>query len=91
MFAQDDWDPGRMMNGSYGDGMMNGGVWMMVVFGLLLLALVGSAILVVIRVTGSSSHSRMVTGSARDVLDRRLAQGEISAEEYGTTRTLLDP
>ncbi len=96
MFPTDDWDPGRMMNGSYGNGtgMMNGGGWLILLIGLLLLVLVGATIFLALRATGSSPTGRgasPVTGSPRDVLDLRLARGEISPEEYGTTRTLLDP
>lgn len=96
MFRIDDWDPDRMMDRSYGNGtgMMNGGGWLIMLIGLLLLVLVGVAIFLAIRATGAGSTGRgtgPATGSARDVLDLRLARGEISAEEYGTTRTLLDP
>lgn len=97
MFRTDDWDPGRMMDGSYsnGTGMMNGGGWVMALIALLLLVLVGVAIFIASKATfGLASGVRgvpPVTGSPRDILDLRLARGEISPEEYGTTRTLLDP
>jgi uncharacterized membrane protein len=94
MFPTDDWDPDRMMNGSYGGGMMGGGVWMMAMFGLLLLVLTGIVIFWAIKTVGSPPNdvrpaAGPASGSPRDVLDLRLARGEISAEEYGTTRTLL--
>jgi len=97
MYATDDWDPDRMMDGSYGGGMMDGGgMWMMVLFGLLLLVLVGTAIFWAIKAAGTHAHGNgtvvgSASGSPRDVLDLRLARGEISAEEYGATRTLLGP
>lgn len=96
MFPTDGWDPDRMMDGSYGNGtaMMNGGGWLMMLIALLILMLVGVAIFLALRASGAGSGGRgvgRVTGSPRDVLDLRLARGEISAEEYGTTRTLLDP
>ncbi|MEO7352044.1 MAG: hypothetical protein ABIW17_09115 [Marmoricola sp.] len=81
-----------MMNGSYGDGMTSGGVWMMAIFGLLFLVLAGATIFWAIRATGSEATGPGVdptSGSPRDVLDLRLARGEISREEYGSTRTLL--
>lgn len=95
MFSTDDWDPGHMMDGSYGNGtgMMNGGGWLMVVIGLLLLLLVGTTIFLALRATRSSSTDREVgsaTATPREVLDLRLARGEISPEDYGSTRTLLD-
>jgi uncharacterized membrane protein len=96
MFPTDDWDPGNMMNGPYGNGsgMMNGGGWLMVLTAILLVLVLGTMIVLAFRATGSGPAVRgagPMTGSPRDVLDLRLARGEISPEEYGTTRTLLDP
>ena len=98
MFPIDDWDPGHMMDRSYGNGttMMNGGGWLMVVIALLLIVLVGVAIFLAQRATGSVPTGRgattatPATGSPREVLDLRLARGEIGEEEYGTARRLLD-
>ncbi len=91
MFTEDGWDPNDMMNGSYG-----GGFWMMAILGLLLVALLGTTIYLVLRGTGLgrtdmglSAHTS--PGSPRDVLDQRLARGEISPEEYSSIRTLLGP
>jgi uncharacterized membrane protein len=103
MYSTDDWDPDRMMDGSYGGGMMDGGgMWMMVLFGVVLLVLAGTAIFWAFKAAGSrASDNGKVVGpvvgpvvgtvseSPRDVLDLRLARGEISPEEYDTTRTLL--
>ncbi|MCW2761599.1 MAG: hypothetical protein JWR85_1800 [Marmoricola sp.] len=93
MFFNYDWDPDGMMDGSYGGGMMgNGGVWIMLIFGLLLVVLVGIAAFWAIaptRTPTSTGPGVGQAGSARDVLDLRLARGEISSEEYNSTRTLL--
>jgi uncharacterized membrane protein len=83
-----------MMHGSYDGGMSDGGFWMMVLVGLLLLVLAGTVILWMVKSAGSNPidtgrSAGPATGSPRDVLDLRLARGEISPEEYGTTRTLL--
>jgi uncharacterized membrane protein len=95
MYSKDDWDPGRMMDGSYGNGMNGGGAWMMAIFGLLILALMGTTIFVALKAAGSHAtnigpRTGPVGGSPRDVLDMRLAKGEVTPEEYGQTKTLLD-
>ena len=94
MLPAHNWDPDRMMNGSYGGAMMGGGAWMMAIFGLLLLVLMGTAIFLAIKAVGSRHNdvgpvAGPASGSPGDLLDLRLARGEISPEEYGTTRTLL--
>ena len=85
------------MDGSYGDGMMDGswGFWMMAILGLLLLAMIGLTAFLAVRGTGprqsSPGHDLTETpSSAREMLDQRLARGEISQEDYTATRTLLD-
>jgi putative membrane protein len=87
-----DWDPGRMMNGS-SDGGMYGGAWMMLVLGLILLAVLATTILVAFRATGTQRPGPATgpdhAASVRDVLDQRLARGEITLDEYRSTRTLL--
>jgi uncharacterized membrane protein len=91
MFANDDWDRGRMMDGSYG-GMSNGGVWMMIAFGLLLLVLVGITVFLAIKAAGAPAPTGPGVGqhaSPREVLDLRLARGEMSPEDYNTARDLL--
>jgi putative membrane protein len=94
MFSSDDWDPDRMMDGRY-DGMMGGGgAWMMVLVGLLLLGLVAAIAFWAVRASGAqqstrTSDDRPRTSSAREVLDLRLARGEISPEEYETIRARL--
>jgi len=89
--ASDRWD--RMMNGS--GGMTYGGVWLMFLLGLFLVVLLGAAFYVALRaVTAPPSASgrtvEPLAPSPREVLDLRLAHGEISAEEYSTARPLLD-
>ena len=94
--------PGMMRGYDHG-GMMDGsGAWFTMVLGLLLLlALVGLTVYWVARATSSrpttaftappvSPPQATAAPSPRDVLDMRLAKGEISAEEYGATSRLLD-
>ncbi|GAA0970669.1 hypothetical protein ENKNEFLB_02200 [Nocardioides aquaticus] len=95
---------GRYDGGFDGSGMMDGGSmdgggWM-IVFGvltlvLLLLALAAVVAHLVLHATGrlapGAQRAPGATGSdARTVLDTRLARGEVSAEEYSSTRALLD-
>ncbi len=93
MLFSDDGYPGNMMDGYRDHGMNNGGVWMMVVFGLLLLALAGTAVFFAMRAGGSAAPGGRSASreSSRDVLDLRLARGEINPEEYSAARALLDP
>jgi len=91
-----------MMRGYDHDGMMSGaGAWFTMLLGfLLLLALIGFTIYWVARATTPRptafrgdffSSPRSPSGpTPRDVLDLRLASGEITPEEYGATRELLD-
>ena len=101
MFFNDDpypggnWHPGHMMDGHRGNGMMDGGGWIMMIFGVFLLLLTVAAILWAFRATRPhpTDTDRAVgstSGSARDVLDVRLARGEVTPEEYTATRALLD-
>jgi uncharacterized membrane protein len=90
--ASDRWD--RMMNGS--DGMTYGGIWLMFLVGLFLVVLLGLAIYIALRAVNPQSPTtgRTVEPAApspREVLDLRLARGELSPEEYSTARPLLDP
>lgn len=91
----DDWGPDRMMNGSYGSGMY-GGAWMMLVVGFLLLAVVVTTIVLVARLAGPQQSpppgatAAPSVGSPRDILDQRLARGEITPEDYRATRALLE-
>lgn len=89
--------PGDMMDGVPGSGMMDGGQdtgWM-VAFAVLALVLLALALVAVL--TNLVLHVRRPAGRAPDgeadatlLLDRRLARGEVSAEEYRTVRGLLE-
>ena len=88
----DDWGPDRMMDGSYGGGMY-GGAWLMLVVGLLVLVVVVTTILLATRLLTTQQPGPAPTaavGSPRDLLDQRLARGEITPEEYRATRSLLE-
>lgn len=94
MFSSDDWDPDRMMDGSYGGMMGGGGSWMMLLLGLLLLGLVAATAFWAAKAWGtppstSTPDDRPRSLSPREVLDLRLARGEISPEEYESIRTRL--
>jgi putative membrane protein len=84
-----------MMNGS--DGMAYGGFWLMLVFALIFAVLIGVAVYVVLRTVNQQQTATSAgtvephVPSPLEVLDLRLARGEISPEEYGTIRPLLDP
>lgn len=91
MVTDDGWGPDDMMNGSYA-----GGMWMMAISGLVLLALLGAMLFLMLREASPRHTTAGLTGgpaaaSPRELLDQRLARGEISSEEYSNTRTLLDP
>ena len=82
-----------MMGGS--GGMTYGGFWLMLLVGIFLVVLLGVAIYVALRAVNLQSSAPARTGepaapSPREVLDLRLARGEISPEEYSTARPLLD-
>jgi len=82
-----------MMNGS--GGMSYGGFWLMLLVGVFLVALLGVAIYVALRAVNPQPPTPGRTAepaapSPREVLDLRLARGEISPEEYGAVRPLLD-
>lgn len=94
MFYSDDWYPGSMMDGNRGNDMMDGGAWVMMFFGLFVLVLAVAAIVWAVRSVGTQPTSTSQSagpGSARDVLDLRLARGEVTPEEYSAARTLLGP
>ncbi len=87
--TSDRWD--RMMNGS--GTMTYGGFWMMLLVALLVALLLGAAIYVALKGAGGRSVAPVAppAPSPREVLDLRLARGEISAEDYRAARPLLDP
>lgn len=88
MFLNDVGDPDRMMDGSWG-------FWMMALLGVLLGVIIGVTAALALRAEGGRASTTPPTvarppTSPRDVLDLRLARGEISQAEYGSTRALLD-
>jgi uncharacterized membrane protein len=101
MFALDDWGPG-MMDGRDRGGMMDGGgAWVVMVLCLVLLvALVGVVTYLVVRASSAPASSGPLAvppappapagPTPRDVLDHRLARGEVTPEEYSAARELLD-
>ena len=70
--------------------MMNwdggGSGWMMAISWIILL---GLAVLLLFYST-RNSKPKVETESARQVLDRRFAEGQIGVEEYAQARRLLD-
>jgi putative membrane protein len=76
------------MMGSYGNGMGSLGWLGMSVFSLLLLGLI--VWLVMRLLPGSSGQTSRPTGdSAAEILDRRMANGEIDVPEWQTQRAAL--
>jgi putative membrane protein len=97
MVGFDDWGPGRMAHRQYGGAMMDGGTgWFVLVLVLVLVLVVvlaGVAVYVAAVAARSPrppSSAPLAPPSPRDLLDRRLASGEITPEEYGERRQLLD-
>lgn len=67
------------MMGWYGGGMG----WMMVISAVLGLVLIGLVVWAIVRVTYTGQQrDQPAQPSARDVLDRRFAAGDIDAESY---------
>jgi putative membrane protein len=76
-----------MMDWNDRSGWMNGnGMWMMLLFWGVLVALVVWAI---IRTTRHSAPTTSAEGP-RQILDRRFASGELDAEQYGEARRVLE-
>lgn len=74
-----------MMGWQWGPGMGwgVGGIWMILVWGLLI---VGAVIVARWLLGGASSYGRGTEESPRDILRRRYARGEIDREEYEARR-----
>ncbi len=77
-----------MMNW-YNDGSGTGSWVAMAVLMLVVLALVALGLWAVLRSTGRDTRTS-VTETPRATLDRRLAAGEIDAEQYAQLRRLLE-
>jgi putative membrane protein len=77
----------------YGDHMSGDAWWVMIVWSLVWLGLLVIVVWALIRwLQGARSDDAGVgpPASARDLLDRRLAAGEIDIEEYERRRSALD-
>ena len=71
--------------------MMGFGFFGMLLFWSALLApLVGGTVLVLRQIAGTRSSGEQRQPTARQVLDERFAQGEISREEYEQIRARLE-
>ena len=70
--------------------MMGFGFLGMLLFWGVLLLLVGGAILVLRQTAGVRSPGEERQSTARQILDERLARGEISREEYDAVRAQLE-
>ena len=79
-----------MMNGS--GTMTYGGVWVMLLIAVILAVLVGVAVYVALRAVNPQPQVSVnpAAPSPRELLDQRLARGEISPEEYTARRPLLE-
>ena len=82
-------DQWHRMNG-FNDGYGNHGV----IMGIVLLLLVGAAIWAVVRISkGSHKSAAQIIAphkeTPKEILDRRFASGEISADEYQRAKDLL--
>ncbi len=71
--------------------MMGFGFFGMLLFwGTLLALLAGGTVLVLRQIAGTRSSGEQRQPTARQVLDERFAQGEISREEYEPIRARLE-
>jgi putative membrane protein len=82
-------------NNGYGDGYGAHGIGMVLVMLLFWIPLIGLGIWLVARVTRPTSAlvpalAHAPADSARGILDRRFASGEINAEEYSERRRVLE-
>lgn len=72
---------------------MDGGWWVVMVFGMVLFwGLVGLVIYFLLRKAGSRRDQRSGSGSidALETLDRRLAEGDITPEDYQARAAVLN-
>lgn len=77
------------MMGWYQDGWGMNGWWAMLAMVLILALLVGLAIWAVARLSRSGPSGSVNAESARAILDRRFAAGEINADEYTRARQVM--
>lgn len=74
--------------GWYGACTSSGSMWVWMVLGLIILIAVGTW--AVVRLTGSEKPEAAARETPRQALDRRLAAGEISVEQYLHTKQVLE-
>jgi putative membrane protein len=83
-----------MLEGMYWNHMTGWGWTMMLSWSLLWIGLLGVAIWAAARWARGGSHTgppeRLPTHTARDLLDERLARGDIDPDEYQQRRRLLE-
>ena len=79
-----------MMDGGWGGGMGAGGWTLMIIFWIALIAVIGLAITRLFPATrGDATNERSAAPSPEQVLDERLARGEIDVETYERLRGVL--
>jgi putative membrane protein len=80
---------GYAMMWGWDNGAWQGGWWMagMMVFWI---AVIGIGIWLIVRLTDRRGEQNPKTESARAILDRRFASGELNAEQYAEARRLLE-
>lgn len=74
---------GGQMMGGYGHGLLGGGL--MILFWIVAIAVAVTAIRWL-----SQNGSKEIRSSALDILQERLARGDIDADEYQTRKKALD-
>jgi putative membrane protein len=72
-------------------GHMSTGAWVFSILGILILValVVGVTIVLVSALNNRGAHASGSAESAREILDRRLANGELTVEQYDRLRTAL--
>ena len=82
---------GGGLYGGRGFGMM-GGYWPfgMLFMGIFWIAVIALAVWAIWRLTGGRKTAHIPTGSHFDILKRRLAAGEITADEFTRLKKIID-
>jgi len=73
----------------YQDGWGTNGWWAMTAMVLVSVLLIGLVIWAIARLTRSSPSGSVNSESARAILDKRFAAGEINADEYARARQVM--
>jgi len=66
-----------------------GGMFLGPIFGILFIAAIAVAVILVVRALGGGAPGRGGSRSALDILDERFARGEIDREEYEERKRVL--